>query len=82
MLGTPMFPKATLRLAGGRTLVITRQGVGIYVHKVTLDGQPYRSDWLPLATLHAGTTRLEFTMSTVPDTTRGTAVADRPPAFR
>ena len=82
VLGTPMFPKATLRLAGGRTLVITRQGVGIYVHKVTLDGQPYRSDWLPLARLHAGTTRLEFTMSTVPDTTRGTAVADRPPAFR
>jgi predicted alpha-1,2-mannosidase len=82
VLGTPLFQKATLRVAGGRTLVITRQGVGIYVHKVTLDGQPYRSDWLPLARLHAGTTRLDFTMSTTPDTVRGSAVNDRPPAFR
>jgi len=82
VLGTPMFTKATLRLAGGRTLVITRQGAGIYVHKVTLDGLPYRSDWLPLAKLHAGTTGLEFTMSAVPDLTRGTAVVDRLPTFR
>jgi len=52
VLGTPMFEKATLRLAGGRTLVISRKGEGIYVQKVALDGKPYTSTWLPVEKLH------------------------------
>ena len=81
VLGMPMFNKATLRLSGGRTLVVTRQGPGIYVQSVTLDGAPYSSSWLPLSNLHTGTTQLEFTMGTVPNATRGAAMADRPPSF-
>ena len=81
-LGTPMFPKVTLRLSGGRTLVVTRQGSGIYVQKVTLDGAAYPNSWLPIAKLHPGTMRLEFTMGDAPNMQRSTAIADRPPSFR
>jgi predicted alpha-1,2-mannosidase len=82
VLGTPMFPKVTLRLSGGRTLIVTRQGSGIYVQKVTLDGAPYSKSWLPIAKLHTGTTTLDFTMSDAPNKQRGTALTDRPPSFR
>jgi predicted alpha-1,2-mannosidase len=82
VLGTPMFRKATLRLAGGRTLVVSRQGSGFYVQKVTLDGAPYSSSWLPLDKLHPGTTQLQFTVDSQPDKERGQAIADRPPSFR
>lgn len=82
VLGTPLFEKATLKLAGTRTLVIVRKGQGIYVHDVTLDGVSYPSNWLPLNKLHAGENRLIFTTQMQPDTQRGTAIADRPPSFR
>ena len=84
VLGTPMFDKATLRLGsskssgGDRTLVITRQGQGIFVQNVTLDGAPYASTWLPLDKLHEGTTQLKFTNDTNPNKSRGTVVTDRP----
>jgi predicted alpha-1,2-mannosidase len=82
VLGTPMFDKATLRLAGGRTLVITRQGSGIYVQNVTLDNANLPKDWLPVSKLHSGINTLDFTVSTTPDQKRGTSIADRPPSFR
>jgi len=82
VLGTPMFDKATVRLSGGRTLVVSRQGNGFYVHKVTLDGAPYASSWLPVDKLHFGTTQLHFTNDAQPNKERGDAIADRPPSFR
>jgi len=82
VLGTPMFEKATLQLAGGRTLVISSEGQGIYVQNVTLDGKPYASTWLPVSAIHAGTNELRFTMGSEPNTERGTRIEDRPPAFR
>jgi predicted alpha-1,2-mannosidase len=82
VLGTPMFDKATLRLSGGRTLIISRQGDGIYVQSVTLDGAAYPKSWLPIDKLKAGTTRIEFIMGPQPNLHRGTAKADLPPTFR
>jgi putative alpha-1,2-mannosidase len=82
VIGTPMFNKITMHLAGGRTLVISRQGSGIYVQKVTLNGAPYPSSWLPISKLRDGTTTLDFTMSEAPNLDRGTKLADRPPSFR
>jgi predicted alpha-1,2-mannosidase len=82
VFGTPMFDKATLRLSGGRTMIVSRRGDGIYVQKVTLDDVDYPKSWLPLDKLKAGTTRLEFTMGAQPNLHRGTAKADLPPAFR
>jgi putative alpha-1,2-mannosidase len=82
VLGTPMFDKVTLQLAGGRTLVITREGDGVYVQSVKLDGVLYPSSWLPISNLHTGTTQLHFTMSQQPDKQRGTSTDERPPSFR
>jgi putative alpha-1,2-mannosidase len=77
-----MFDKVTWRMAGGRTLVIGKQGSGIYVQKVTLDGVEYAKSWLPIAKLHVGMNRLDFTVGPVPNMVHGTKVGDRPPAFR
>jgi predicted alpha-1,2-mannosidase len=82
VLGTPMFDKATLRMAGGRTLEIMREGNGIYVSNVTLNGSPYTGNWLSVSKLHTGVNRLEFTTQATPDMRRGTSTADRPPSFR
>jgi len=81
VLGTPMFDKATLRLSGGRTLIVTRKGSGIYVQHVSLDGAPYANSWLPLAKLHSGATELQFTVDTQPNKQRGSAASDLPPSF-
>lgn len=82
VLGTPMFDRATLRLAGGRTLILSREGQGIYVQHVMLNGMPFSSTWLPISKIHAGTTQLHFIMGSEPNRKRGTAEQDRPPAFR
>jgi putative alpha-1,2-mannosidase len=82
VLGTPMFEKATLQLAGGRTVVVSRQGQGIYVQQVLLNGTPYPNAWLPISALKQGTNTMQFKMATEPDKKRGTAAEDRPPAFR
>ena len=82
VLGTPMFDKATLKLAGNRTLVITREGDGVYVQSVTLDGAPYTNAWLPVGKIHPGTNQIHFKMSQEPDKQRGTSDADRPPSFQ
>ena len=82
VMGTPMFDRTTLRLAGDRTLVVSKSGGGIYVDGASLDGAPYKSVWLPLEKIHAGTTHLEFRMSTEPNKQRGSAADDRPPLFR
>jgi len=82
VLGTPMFDKATLRLSGGRTLVVSRQGEGIYVQSASIDSAPYANSWLPIGNLHPGTTTLHFTMGAAPNKRRGSAIQDRPPSFR
>jgi predicted alpha-1,2-mannosidase len=81
-VGTPLFNRITLHLAEGRTLDIHKTGDGIYVKQLTLNGTPYANTWLPLDKIHPGTTRIVFTTQPEPDTHRGTAVSDRPPAFR
>ena len=79
VLGTPMFTRATLRLAGDRTLEIMRAGKGIYVWNVKLDGGLCADYWVPIAKLHAGINRLLFVLQTDPDTK---PEMDVPPAFR
>jgi predicted alpha-1,2-mannosidase len=82
VLGTPTFSKATLQLAGERTVSITRVGDGIYVKNVVLDGKPYPTDWLLIVKFRAGETKLQFTTQAEPDMTRGTKAADRPTSQR
>ena len=82
VMGTPMFDKATLKFAGGRTLVISREGQGLYVQSATLNGKPYPRTWLPLNAIHSGQNELHFTMGSQPNKDRGTKIEDRPPVFR
>jgi predicted alpha-1,2-mannosidase len=82
VLGSPLFDKAMLRLADGRTVAIARQGAGVYVQNVTIDGANQRSTWLTVDQLHSGTTQLVFTMGTEPNKAWGSALTDRPPVFR
>jgi predicted alpha-1,2-mannosidase len=82
VLGTPMFEKATLHLAGKRIVVISRRGAGFFVQKVTLDGMEYPNSWLPLEKLHPGTTRIEFTTGDTPNKELGRDLENRPPSFR
>ena len=79
VLGTPMFAKATLKMAGGRTLEVTRRGDGIYVSSVKLNGEPLANYWIPIDKLQTGVNRLEFSMQAKPDTTPAMAA---PPSFR
>jgi predicted alpha-1,2-mannosidase len=80
-LGAPMFRRATVRFADGRTLVIRGEGTGPYVQSVTLNGAAYASTWLPLKALKAGISELVFTLSSKPNLERGKSVSDRPPSF-
>lgn len=82
VLGTPMFDKATLKFAGGRTLVVSREGEGIYVQNAMLNGKAYASTWLPMSAIHTGINELHFTMGSQPNTQRGTKIENRPPTFR
>ena len=81
-IGSPMFDRATLNFAGGRTLVVTREGQGIYVQQVMLNGTTFPSSWLPMEKIRTGTNQLQFKMSTEPNLQRGTAPEDRPPSLR
>ena len=78
-LGTPMFPRATVHFGSGRTLVVTRDGKGVYVAGVTVNGKPHASYWLPLDEIPENkTTTLHFTMQETAPTSTSLAA---PPAF-
>lgn len=78
-VGTPMFTEATLHLGDDRTLVIRREGPGVYVRSVTLNGKPYNQLWLPLEEIPAhATTTLTFTLQSAEPTSTG---LQAPPAF-
>ncbi|UWZ82486.1 GH92 family glycosyl hydrolase [Occallatibacter riparius] len=78
VLGTPMFAKAALKMTGGRTLEVTRHGDGVYVSSVKLNGERVANYWIPIAKLHTGLNRLEFSMQATPDTKPEMAA---PPSF-
>ena len=81
-IGTPMFDKATLNFADGRTVIVSREGQGIYVQEVMLNGVPYANSWFPISKIRTGTNQLQFKLGTEPNMQRGTAPEDRPPSFR
>lgn len=83
VLGAPLFPKATLHLPNGKTVVLNapaNSAANRYVQAVRLNGQPYGRNWLSHATLQQGAV-VDFDMADKPSTTRGTAAADAPYSF-
>ncbi len=51
LLGTPMFPSATVHFGDGRTLSIHAAGTGPYVQQVLVNGKENATSWLPLSDL-------------------------------
>ncbi|MGK5627189.1 GH92 family glycosyl hydrolase [Streptomyces sp. URMC 123] len=67
-IGSPLFTKATVRLGGGRELVVTARGNSArtpYVQALKVNGAPWHSTALPHAAIARGGT-LEFTMGDRP----------------
>ena len=83
VFGSPLFDRATVRLGGGRTLVVEAHGNGPdrpYVRAVRWNGRPWTRSWIDHATLSRGGT-LVFEMAATPDPAFGRLPGDRPPSF-
>ena len=73
-LGSPLFPKSTIRLGNGKTLVIEAENTSqenVYVQSAEWNGQPLENCWLYRDELMRGGT-LKFTMGSAPNTSWGT----------
>ena len=82
-LGSPLFPKATLRL-GARRLTITARHAARdapYVQRLAVDGRRWRKPWLRLSDLRARRARLAFGLARTPNRRWGTAPGAAPPSF-
>jgi predicted alpha-1,2-mannosidase len=77
VIGSPLFPKATIQLESGREFMVATQGPGVYVQRASLNGQPRTKSYLAYEDVAAGG-RLEFALGDAPNTSWGVAPADRP----
>lgn len=80
VIGTPLFPKATIRLESGREFVVRADAASpeaMYITSATLNGAAYTKSYLDHAAVIAGGA-LTFEMSATPSTTWGAAPGDRP----
>ncbi len=80
-LGAPLFPNAHITFGDGRTFDMERHGKGIYVQRVTLNGQSYFSTWLPLERLSRDHNVMVFWMAEEPNRQWGASAHDAPPSF-
>ncbi len=77
VLGTPMFPQAIIHGAFG-PLTVNAQGAGdTYVQSLKVDGKPSQHTYIDPSQTH----ELDFTLSTTPNTSFGSAPDDAPPSF-
>ena len=81
-LGSPLFPHAVLRLAGGDVTIDAPNASDTtpYVRSLTLNGQPYVRPWLSMDAL-AGGARLVFDLGSSPNQSWGSGPGDAPPSF-
>ena len=78
VIGTPLFPKATLVLENGKRFTITSTGEGPYVQSATLNGQPFERCFLRHSEIVAGG-QLAFRLGQEPNTSWGTGPRKEPP---
>lgn len=82
-LGSPAFPSARLRLAGGRAITISAPQAAPdapYVQNLRLDGRGWPHNYLPPSVLQDGAT-LDYTLGTSPDTSWGSGALAAPPSY-
>ena len=78
-LGTPLFKKATLHLAGGDVVIEApaNSAEACYVQSLLLNGKPWPHNYLLQSDLQGGA-RLRFDLSAEPNLARGTAPENKP----
>jgi predicted alpha-1,2-mannosidase len=81
-VGSPLFPRATVALAGGDLAIDAPRAAAArpYVHSLRLDGDRYGRPWISFCSIVSGGT-LRFGLTRGPDRRWGSTVADRPPSF-
>ena len=82
-LGSPLFPKAEIKLENGQTFVIRANNnnhENVYIESATLNNEPYTKNYITFESIQQGGT-LNLKMSNTPNTERGTAVSDAPSSF-
>lgn len=83
VVGSPLFPSASVRMGNGRVLTINAANAGAngtYIQNLKVNGTDSTSTWLPLNQLTADAT-LDFTLGANPNLIWGSAAADAPPSF-
>ena len=80
VFGSPLFPKATVRLENGKTFEVVAEGnskENIYIQSATLNGQPYDKSYILYEDIMQGGT-LTFVMGNTPNKAFGAAPESRP----
>jgi len=83
VLGSLLFGKAVIHLENGKDIVLKADGnsaENVYISGMSLDGHIWNHNFLRHSDLKDGA-KITFSMSPVPDMTRGTALEDRPYSF-
>ena len=83
VMGTPLFEKATLHLENGKTFTITAKDnshENFYIESAKLNSRRHTRNYITYKDIMSGG-KLSFVMSSEPNTSRGTAPADRPYSF-
>ncbi|HBK47289.1 MAG TPA: alpha-1 2-mannosidase, partial [Xanthomonadaceae bacterium] len=82
VIGSPLFARSTLKLPGGRQLVVHAQNnsrENVYVQSLKVNGKAWNKTWIPHALLARGAT-LEFVMGPQPSGW-GSRPEDAPPSL-
>lgn len=80
VFGSPLFDKASVRLADGKTFEVVAQNNGkenIYIQSVLLNGKPYNNSYIMYEDVMKGG-NLTFVMGNTPNKEFGTAPENRP----
>ena len=83
VMGTPLFEKTTLHLENGKTFTITAKDnshENFYIESAKLNSRRHTRNYITYDDIMSGG-KLSFVMSSEPNTSRGTAPADRPYSF-
>ncbi len=83
VLGTPLFKSVNLHLDTGQTVSIkagNNSRENFYVKNLNVNGRPYSKNYVTHSELLKGM-KMDYTMDSKPNTSRGTADADAPYSF-
>ncbi len=83
VLGSPLFPKATLSLPGGKTFVVNAEGASddnCYIRSAELNGTDFTRNYLKHEELLKGG-EFHLLMDTVPNKERGINADDFPYSY-